>query len=95
MVNNHELEDDGMVFPHNFRKFGIPTFISFYVDIPHVHGHLSIITKPCIHKALVKCYQLWKSLSGSETHFQAVHPLCTQLVGNEIVNAPLSCYIVK
>ena len=47
MLSNHELEDVGMVFSHNFRKFGIPSlnmvvcsFVSFGVDIPHVHGDL-------------------------------------------------------
>ena len=57
MLCNHELEDVGMVFPHNIGKFGIPSpnmvvcsFVSFCVDIPHVHGDLLIITKPCLHK---------------------------------------------
>ena len=47
MLRNYELEDVGMVFPHNFRKFGIPSlnmvvclFVSFCVDIPNVHGDL-------------------------------------------------------
>ena len=44
MFSNHELEDVGMVFPHNFHNFGIPSlnmvvcsFVSFCVDIPYVH----------------------------------------------------------
>jgi len=47
MLNNHELEDVGMVFPHHFHELGIPflnmvvcSFVSFCVDIPHVHGDL-------------------------------------------------------
>ena len=47
MLSNHELEDVAMVFPHNFRKFGIPflnmvvcSFVSFCVDIPHVNRDL-------------------------------------------------------
>ena len=47
MLSNHELEDVGMVFPNNFRIFGIPSinmvvcsFVSFCVDIPYVHGDL-------------------------------------------------------
>ena len=47
MLSNHELEDVGMVFPQNFRKFEIRSlnmvvcsFVSFCVDIPHVHGDL-------------------------------------------------------
>ena len=46
MFSNHELEDVGMVFPHQFGKLGIPSlnmelvcsFVRFCVDIPHVHG---------------------------------------------------------
>ena len=45
MFSNHELEDVGMVFPYHFCKLGIPSlnmvvcsFVSFFVDIPHVHG---------------------------------------------------------
>ena len=45
MFSNHELEDVGRVFPHHFRKLGIPSlnmvvssFVSFCVDIRHVHG---------------------------------------------------------
>ena len=98
MLSNHELEDVGMVFPHNFHKFGIPplnmvvcSFVSFCVDILHVHGGLWITTKPCLHKALAQSYQLWKFLSGSGTHI----PYGYQLDGNEIVNAPLSCYTMK
>jgi len=44
MLSNHKLEDVGMVFPH-FRELGIPSvnmavcsFVSLYVDMPHVHG---------------------------------------------------------
>ena len=40
-------QDDGMVFPHHFRELGIPSlnmvvcsFVSFCVDIPHVHRDL-------------------------------------------------------
>ena len=47
MFSNHELEDVGMVFPHNFRVLGIPSlnmvvcsFVSFCIHIPHVHGDL-------------------------------------------------------
>ena len=47
MLSNHELEDVGMVFPHNFHKFGIPSlnifvcsFVSFSVNISHVHRDL-------------------------------------------------------
>ena len=47
MLSNHELEDVGMVFPHHFRKLGIPSlnmvvcsFVSFCVNIAHVHGDL-------------------------------------------------------
>ena len=39
MLSNHELEDVGMVFLHNVRKFGIPSlnmvvcsFVSFCVE---------------------------------------------------------------
>ena len=42
MFCNHELEDVKMVFPHQFRKLGIPSlnmlvcsFVSFCVDIPY------------------------------------------------------------
>ena len=45
LATMHELEDVGMVFPQHFRKLGIPSlnmvvcsFVSFCVDIPHVHG---------------------------------------------------------
>ena len=102
MFSNHELEDGGTVFPHHFCKLGIPSlntvvcsFVSFYVDIPHVHGDLCSITKQCLHKILVRNYHLtsWKFLS--ETHIKAVHPSWTSADGDEIVNAPLSCYIVK
>ena len=47
MLSNHEPEDVGLVFPHNFRKFGIPflnivvcSFVSFCVDIPRVLGDI-------------------------------------------------------
>ena len=47
MLSNREPEFVGMVFPHNFHKFGIPSlnmdvcsFVSFCVDIPHAHGDL-------------------------------------------------------
>ena len=46
MFSNHELEEVGMVvFPHNFRKFGIPSlnmvvcsFVSICVDIKALRG---------------------------------------------------------
>ena len=44
-LSNHEPEDVWMVFPYQFHKLGIPSlnmvvcsFVSFCVDIPHVHG---------------------------------------------------------
>ena len=51
-----------------------------------------IIIKPCLHKVLVKNYHLTllkfliSKPSSSHGH---------KLDGDEIVNAPLSCYIVK
>ena len=45
MLSNHELEDVVIMFPHHFRKLGIPSLnmvvcsiVSFCVGIPHVHG---------------------------------------------------------
>ena len=67
-----------------------------YIDIPHDHGDFWIIIKPCLHKALVRSYQLWKFLNGNGTHIQA--PSCPPLMNSWIemkVNAPLSCYILK
>ena len=81
MFSNHELEDVGMVFPHYFHKLGIPSlnmvvcsFVSFCVDLPHVHGDFLIITKPCLHKVLVHNYYLTllKFLSG--THLYQSRP---------------------
>ena len=77
MFSNHELEDVEMVFPHHFCKLGIPSlnmvvcsFVRFCVNIPRVHGDFLIITKPCLHKVLVKNYHwtLWKFLSGTHLH---------------------------
>ena len=38
---HHELDDVEMVFPHHFRKLGIPSLIICqFVYIPHAHGDL-------------------------------------------------------
>ena len=37
VFSNYELEDVGMVFPHHMV---VCSFVSFCVDIPHVHGDL-------------------------------------------------------
>ena len=77
MFSNQELEDVGMVFPHHFRKLGIPflnmvvcSFVSFCVEIPRVYGDFLIITKPCLRKVLVKNYHLilLKFLSGTHLY---------------------------
>ena len=77
LATMHELEDVGIVFPHHFRKLRLPSlnmvvcsFVSFCVDIPHVHGNFLIITKLCLHKVLVKNYHLTllKFLSGTNLY---------------------------
>ena len=43
MFSNHELEDVGIVFPHTTfanLEFHHSTFVSFCVDIAHVHEDL-------------------------------------------------------
>ena len=86
------------MFPHYFRKLGIPSLnmviwsiVSFCVDIPHVHGDFWIITKLCLHKALIKNYHF------TLLKFYRSHPplMDTSWMDMKIVNAPLSCYIVK
>ena len=73
MFSNHELEDVGMVYPHHFHKLGIPSlnmvvcsFVSFCVDILHVHGDFYIF-----HQAMSPQsthLTLLKFLSGTHLH---------------------------
>ena len=86
-----------MVFPQHFRDLGIPSLdmVVCSVDIPHVHGDLCIITKPCLHRVFVKSYQLWKFSQWDTLSSKPSTSHGHQLDGDEIVNAPLSCYIVK
>ena len=75
MFSKHELEDVGWCFPNTFATLEFHPLTWLFansVDIPHVHGDLCIISKPCLHKVFVKSYQLWKFLSG--THFHQSHP---------------------
>ena len=91
----------GMVFTHHFRELAIPSlkmvvcsFVSFCVEIPYIHGDLWIITKSCLLEVIVKIYQLWKPLN--RTHLHQSHPFLVDIVdGDELINAPLYCYIMK
>ena len=100
MLSNHKLEDIGMVFPHTFRKFWIPSlnmvvcsFVNFCVDIPYVHGDLWIITKPVSTKYSLTVISCGNSSVGHTS--KPSTPYGHQQDGDEIVNVPLSCYIVK